>query len=104
MCTTKSYSNLGLIISKIELINETQNLYQNETQVYKVLLTRAIIFHFENGRELMFEKDDFCFSEEIVIKVGTNMKNKLDPHFRFERDWNDDEYTAQSEHEILCIK
>ena len=107
------YTNtpINLFISGIELINETQNLYQNETQnlyqnetqIYKVLLTRAIIFHLENGRELMFEKDDCFFSEQIIIKTGTNLKDKLDANFEFEKDWNEDEYKAVCEHNIISI-
>ena len=44
-------------ISKITLIHETQRLYKNNRLKDTCKLTRAIIFEFNQGDKLLFEKD-----------------------------------------------
>lgn len=47
------------VISEISIINEHQELFENDTQIYDVYVTRGIIFKFEDGHELSFEKEIF---------------------------------------------
>lgn len=60
------------IVTDILLIQEDQKLYERDELTYHVKLTRGIVFIFEDGREIAFEKTD-PFSEEIEIRRGTNL-------------------------------
>lgn len=75
-------------IEKIHLINENQQIFRNEKQLYNVWLTRGIIF-FVNGREISFEKDNIPFSEEIIIQRGYNLIDKFSDKDEFLTSWND---------------
>ena len=43
-------------IAEITVVNERQRLYENDVLTYEVLLTRGVIFKFQEGNELSLEK------------------------------------------------
>lgn len=51
-------------IKKIALINENQQIFERDTLIYNVWLTRGVIFDL-GDREIAFKKDPCPFSEEI---------------------------------------
>ena len=75
-------------ITKIMLVNENQCV-ESEGKSYDVWLTRAIIFVVD-GREISFEKDCVPFSEEIIIRRGYNLVEKISDEKEFLEGWNDD--------------
>lgn len=75
------------IISKITVINENQKISGGE-EAYDVWLTRALIFEVD-GREISFEKDNVPFSEEIIIRRGYDLAEKLNDVNDFLEGWGD---------------
>lgn len=73
-------------IKDIEIITEDQKVYENEVLKYETNLTRGVIFYFDDGYELSFEKD-IWFSEIIKIQRGYNLIEKFTPTAEFEEDW-----------------
>lgn len=76
------------IIDKILLVNENQKIYNSNEELYNVWLTRGIIFYVK-GREIMFEKDNVPFSEEIIIQRGYNLTEKLSDEKEFLVSWSE---------------
>lgn len=76
------------IISEIYVVNERQQLFKNNVQTYEVLLTRGIIFKFQDGHELSFEKN-IWFSEDIYVRRGYNLITQFVPTTEFEESWVD---------------
>ena len=66
-----------LPILRILLVQETQQLFENGVQTYKVQLTRGLLFDFGQF-QLAFEKAVW-FSEEIYITRGQNLISKFNP-------------------------
>ncbi|MDO5448923.1 MAG: hypothetical protein Q4F70_04885, partial [Clostridia bacterium] len=75
-------------ILSISIIEENQQLFHNDEQTYNVFVPRAIIFHFEDEHEIMFEKD-IWFSETITIQKGYNLKEAITPIDEFLEGWED---------------
>ena len=48
---------------------KTKKLFKDDVELYKVWLTRGIIFYVD-GRAISFEKDSIPFTEEIIIRRG----------------------------------
>ena len=90
-------------IKKIVLVNENQQTFENGIQLYNIWLTRAIIFFFDDGKELMFQKDITPFSEEIDIKKGYNLIKEIPSEDAFLEDWEDD-ITPKSSREIITLE
>lgn len=76
------------VIEKIILVNENQQLFKDSVELYNVWLTRAIIF-FVDGREVAFEKDIIPFSEEIIIRRGYDLIEKLSDEKEFLASWGE---------------
>lgn len=92
------------IIDSITIINENQQLYYNQEQTYNVFTPRAIIFHFEDKHEIMFEKD-IWFSERIIIYKGYNLKEKLSSTDEFLESWDDSPgYSPKCVRDEIIIK
>lgn len=66
------------IISKIELVQESQRLFSSGMLEYQLDVTRGIIITLESGRQIAFEKDVW-FSEEIIIHRGYDLYGKFTP-------------------------
>lgn len=90
------------IISEIMVVNETQRLYENHIPIYEVQLTRGIIFKFEDGNELSFEKN-IWFSEDITVERGYDLIQKFTPTEEFGEGWSG-EYHGECSREILTFK
>jgi hypothetical protein len=75
------------VISKITVVNERQSLFENGVQIYEVLLTRGIIFRFEDGHELSFEKN-IWFSEDITVEKGYDLIARFAPTSEFTEGWS----------------
>lgn len=73
-------------IKNIEIVNEIQKVYENHVLEYETKLTRGVVFYFNDGYELSFEKD-IWFSEIIKIQRGYNLIEKFSPITEFEKDW-----------------
>ena len=90
------------IISEIIVVNEQQQLFENDEQIYEVLLTRGIIFIFEDGHELSFEKS-IWFSEDIAVEKGYNLIERFTPVDEFSEGWSG-EYRGECSRELISLK
>jgi len=89
-------------ISEILVVNEQQRLFENEEQIYEVLLTRGIIFRFQDGHELSFEKN-IWFSEDITVEKGYDLLRKFTPTTEFNEGWSGN-YRGECSREIVTLK
>ena len=89
-------------ITSVKLVNKQQNIAINGKPTYEVWLTRAIIFEV-GGREISFEKDTVPFSEEITIRRGYNLIDKISDNTGFLEEWGN-EYSPEYKREIVVIK
>ncbi len=90
------------IISEIDIVNERQSLFENETLVYEVQVTRGIIFKFKDGHEISFEKE-IWFSEDISVKKGYDLIQQFSSTDEFEEAWSD-EYRGECTRDTIVIK
>ena len=90
------------IISEVIIVNENQRLFEKDEQIYEVLLTRGIIFKFEDGHELSFEKN-IWFSEDISVEKGYNLIDRFTPTSEFCEGWSGD-YRGECSRDIISIK
>lgn len=89
------------IVSEVQVVNECQQLFENEKQTYEVLLTRGIIFIFEDGHELSFEKN-IWFSEEITVEKGYDLIERFTPTSEFGEGWSEN-YRGECSREIISF-
>ena len=75
-------------ISKITLIHETQRLYKNNRLKDTCKLTRAIIFEFDQGDKLLFEKD-IEDSDDIFIYSGNGVESEIATEEEISNAWKD---------------
>lgn len=90
------------IVSDIILVNERQSLFEKGTQTYEVLIPRGIIFVFEDGHELSFEKS-IWFSEDISVERGYHLIDRFTPTSEFIEGWSGD-YRGECSREVLSFK
>lgn len=90
------------IISEITIVNERQQLFENDEQIYEVLLTRGIIFKFADGHELSFEKS-IWFSEDIAVEKGYNLIDRFTPTADFSEGWSGN-YRGECSRELISLK
>lgn len=90
------------IIRRIDVVNERQRLYENGVLTYEVLVTRGIIFFFEDASELSFEKNVW-FSEDITVMRGVDLIDSFSPTREFEEVWCD-EFVGKCEREIITLQ
>ena len=90
------------VISEVIVVNERQKLFENNKQTYEVLVTRGIIFKFEDGHELSFEKN-IWFSEFISVEKGYDLIDRFTPTTVFGEGWSD-EYRGNCSRELISIK
>ncbi|MCR5836925.1 MAG: hypothetical protein K6G88_10510 [Lachnospiraceae bacterium] len=88
-------------ITSIKVVNELQKMTIDGTPEYEVWFTRAIIFE-AGGREISFEKDIVPFSEEIIVRRGYNLIDRLATNESFVEDW-DDKYSPEYSREIIKL-
>ncbi|MCR5251924.1 MAG: hypothetical protein K6E50_15125 [Lachnospiraceae bacterium] len=93
---------VGEEISAVKIVNEFQKVTISGKSAYEVWLTRAIIFEV-GGREISFEKDIVPFSEEITIRRGYNLIDKISDNDDFLEGW-DVEYAPEYKREVVVIK
>ena len=55
------------------------------------------------GQEISFEKDTVPFSEEITIKRGHELIDKITDNDDFLQEW-DEEYSPEYKRDVLVIK
>lgn len=91
-------------LKEIHLVQENQQLYKNNKQIYDVWVTRGIIFILESGREISFEKAVW-FSEDIYINKGYNLINTFQSTDEFREGWDKSEgYRGECIRNIEVIK
>lgn len=90
------------VISEVIVVNERQKLFENNKQTYEVLVTRGIIFKFEDGHELSFEKN-IWFSEDISVEKGYDLIDRFTPTTEFDEGWSD-EYRGNCSRELISVK
>jgi hypothetical protein len=93
---------VGEEITSVKIVNEQQTMAINGEPAYEVWLTRAIIFEV-GGREISFEKDTVPFSEEIIIRRGHDLIDKISDNDDFLQEW-DEEYSPEYKRDVLVIK
>ncbi len=93
---------IGDVISAVKVVNEQQKMTINGEAEYDVWLTRAIIIE-AGGREVSFEKDIVPFSEEIIIRRGYDLIDKVADNDDFLNEW-DQEYSPEYKREVVVIK
>lgn len=92
------------IIKDVFVVNEQQQLFYNGEQTYEVNLTRAVIFVLEDRAEISFEKD-IWFSEEIIVRRGHKLLDKLSSCEDFTENWEGIEgYDARASREVIAVK
>ena len=89
-------------VSEVLVVNERQQLFEHEKQIYEVLLTRGIIFKFNDGHELSLEKN-IWFSEDISIEKGYDLLNRFTPETEFGEGWSG-KYRGECFREIISVK
>lgn len=77
------------IVADVIVVNECQRLFEKEIQTYEVMVTRGIIFRFEDGHELSLEKN-IWFSEDITVEKGYDLINRFTPVEEFVEGWSSD--------------
>ncbi len=77
------------VIKSITLVNEHQLLIKDRIPEYEAFITRAMIFKFESGFEIKFEKDNWLYSDLIKIGKGYNLETELSDVNEFCTDWSD---------------
>lgn len=92
---------VGNVISEVIVVNEIQQLFENDTLIYEVYLTRGIIFKFDDGHELSFEKN-IWFSEEISVEKGYNLIDRFAPTTEFSEGWSG-KYRGECSRELISI-
>lgn len=90
------------IVAEILVINEKQQLFERGIITYEVLVTRGIIFKFEDGHELSLEKN-IWFSEDITVKKGYDLIQHFTPTTEFEEGWSGD-FRGECTREIISVK
>ncbi len=76
------------IIKEIDIVNEHQQLFENNQQVYDVWLTRGVIIRLEDNGEISLEKNVW-FSEMITVNKGMDLLNKFTSINDFSEDWEE---------------
>lgn len=82
-------SPINSVIKSIKLVNEHQLLIKDRIPEYEAFITRAIIFKFESGFEIKFEKDNWLYSDLIKIDKGYNLESELSDVSEFCEGWSD---------------
>jgi hypothetical protein len=75
------------IINKIIIVNENQKTWRDGKLDYDVFLTRGIIFCVDN-REISFEKQNWPYSEEIIIRRGYQLIDSFGDITEFSKGWD----------------
>ena len=88
-------------VSQITVVNEVQRLFEKNSLTYEVYVTRGIIFRFEDGHELSFEKN-IWFSEDITIKKGYDLIQQFSPVSEFTDGWSGD-FHGECSRELVTI-
>ncbi len=89
-------------IAEIMVVNERQRLYENDVLTYEVLLTRGVIFKFQEGNELSLEKN-IWFSEHITVERGYDLIGKFSPSEEFAEGWRKP-YRGEYTRELVILK
>lgn len=89
-------------IKEIHIVNENQRLYHNDKQTYDVYTVRGIVFVFEDGHELSFEKP-IWFSEQIYIEKGNDLIAKFSSIDEFGEGWEGD-YRGECSRAVIILK
>ena len=90
------------VIADVIIVNECQRLFKKGVQIYEVMLTRGIIFKFEDGHELSFEKN-IWFSEDITVEKGYDLIQRFTPVSEFAEGWSDD-YRGECSREMISAR
>ena len=90
------------VVAEILVVNERQKLFESNVQIYEVLVTRGIIFIFEDGHELSLEKN-IWFSEDISVEKGYGLIQRFTPTSEFEEGWSGN-YRGECTREIVSVK
>ena len=88
-------------VTEITIVNETQKLFVKDVQTYEIYVTRGIIFRFEDGHELSFEKN-IWFSEDITVKKGYDLIQQFSPTSEFTEGWSGD-FHGECSRELISI-
>ena len=76
-------------IASIKVFNDHQLLVKNNKVEYDAHVTRAILFYLDDNREILFEKANWVYSENISIRTGQNLEKELSDVNFFCEGWDD---------------
>ena len=90
------------VVTEVMVVNELQQLFEKGIETYEVWVTRGIIFKFEDGHELSFEKN-IWFSEDITVEKGYDLLQRFTPTTEFEEGWSGN-YLGKCSRKVISIK
>jgi hypothetical protein len=76
-------------IASIKVFNDHQLLVKDKKVEYDAHVTRAILFYLDDNREILFEKDNWVYSENISISTGQDLEKELSDVNFFCEGWSD---------------
>ena len=88
-------------ITDIILVQENQQLFHNDEQIYNVWVTRGLIFEL-GDHQIAFEKDVW-FSEDIIVLKGYDLADRFNPTDDFAEDWEKG-YMAKCVRQSVSLK
>lgn len=90
------------IISRVDIVNEHQKLFEGDAQTFDVWITRGVIFYFDDGHELSFEKN-IWFSEDISVEKGYHVIQRFTPLDEFEEGWSGN-FRGECSREVIVLQ
>ena len=91
-------------ISSIKLVNEHQTVYKDNLPDFEARITRAIIFCLDNKQEIMFEKENWVYSDRIIPYKGENILTKISNPNEFIKGWDEFELRGECERQVVELK
>lgn len=91
------------VITSIKLINEHQIVFKEDKVDFDAWITRAVIFFLANKKEIMFEKENWVYSDRIIPYKGDNLINQLSDPKEFNKGWEDLNLRGECKRKIVDI-
>lgn len=95
-------SPVDRVVADVLVVTDKQDFFRNDIHLYEVLVTRGIVFVFEDGHELSIEKD-IWFSEDIIVERGDNLIQRFASTGQFEEGWCGG-YVGVGTREVASVK
>lgn len=90
-------------ITSVKIVNEHQTVFKNNIPDFDAWITRAIIFYLDNKQEIMFEKENWVYSDRIIPYKGEDMVSKLSDPNEFKKGWDEFNLRGECERQFVEI-